>query len=184
MPKIKTSKVELIQKSLIVFKINGYSKTSISKLAEACNIEKAHFYYYFKNKEDLMYEVLSYFKEQVTTNVLSIAYNETLDEGERLNQLLDGLMGIYQEEKIGCLITNTILQTLYDFDSFVHLAQEFCENLIESISLLYQARYSKSYAKEKGKQAVQDMYGGLIFAQIYQDVSYLTQAIHRIKKKI
>lgn len=184
MPKIKTSKQELIQKSLTVFKNYGYQATSISKLANACNVEKAHLYYYFKNKEDLMFEVLNYLKEKVISEILSIAYNDSLSYSKRLQMLLEALKSFYKETKLGCLMTNTVLQTLYEQKIFNEVAQEFCSNLIQAIAHLYQDRYSPKYALGKAEQAVQDMYGGLIFAQIYKDEAYLDRALNRIKKKV
>ncbi|BDS14414.1 TetR/AcrR family transcriptional regulator [Aureispira anguillae] len=184
MPKIKTSKLELIQKSLIVFKNNGYQATSISMLAKACDVEKAHLYYYFKNKEDLMFEVLNYLKEDATEHILSIAYDESINYSDRLEKLLEALKNFYKETQLGCLMTNTVLQTLYKQKNFSTVAQEFCSNLIEAIAHLYQDRYSPKYAIGKAEQAVQDMYGGLIFAQIYEDHAYLDRALKRIKKKV
>lgn len=184
MPKIKTSKEELIEKSLAIFKTNGYPATSISMLAKACGVEKAHLYYYFKNKEDLMLEVLLYLKQQASENIFNIAYNENLEYSDRLEQVLDALKVFYKEVKLGCLMTNTILQTLYERTVFSTVAQQFCSELIDCIAHLYQDRYSAKYAIGKAEQAVQDMYGGLVFAQIYNDDTYLDRALKRVKKKV
>jgi len=184
MPKIKTSKEELIQKSLKVFKQSGYPATSISMLAKACGVEKAHLYYYFKSKEDIMLEVLKYLKQDIEDNIFSIAYNESMEYAQRLAIMLKKLKNTYKEEKLGCLMTNTVLQTLYEKDTFSALAQDFCAKLIDAVGHLYQDRYSAKYAVGKAEQAVQDMYGGLIFAQIYKDEAYLDRAITRINKKL
>lgn len=184
MPKIKTSKTELIQKSLAVFKANGYPTTTIAMLAKACDVEKAHLYYYFKNKEDLMLEVLQYLQKQATENIFSLAYDENKTYSQRLSLVLNALKAFYKETKIGCLMSNTIIQTLSEKEDFSSLAQNFCTQLINTIAHLYQDRYSVKYALGKAEQAVQDLYGGLFFAQIYKDEAYLERAIKRIQKKV
>lgn len=184
MPKIKTSKEELIQKSLVVFKANGYPTTSIAMLAKACGVEKAHLYYYFKNKEDLMSEVLIHLQQHTSKHIFSIAYDESLTYSQRLSLVLSNLKDFYKETKLGCLMSNTILQTLSGKENFNSLAQNFYTELINTIAHLYQDRYSVKYAIGKAEQAVQDLYGGLLFAQIYKDEAYLDRALHRIKKKV
>lgn len=184
MPKIVTSKEELIERSLEVFKSTGYPATSMAMLAKACGVEKAHLYYYFKSKEDLMVEVLCHLEQRAQEEIFTIAYQEELPYGERLERLLQELEAFYKEVKTGCLMTNTIIQTLYDRDVFTSIAQRFCTALIEAVAHLYQDRYSASYATGKAEQAVQDLYGGLIFAQIYNDDNYLFRALKRIKKKV
>lgn len=153
-------------------------------LAAACNVEKAHLYYYFKNKEDIMLEVLKYLKQQTENNILSLAYDDSVDDSERLEHLLSNLKDFYNETKLGCLLTNTVLQTLYEKDVFSNIAQSFYKELIRAIAHLYEARYSPKYAIGKAEQAVQDIYGGLIFAQIFNDGTYLDNALKRVKKKV
>jgi AcrR family transcriptional regulator len=184
MPKIVTSKEELIEKSLVVFKETGYPATSMAMVAKACGVEKAHLYYYFKNKEDLMVEVLRHLSQRASEEIFSIAYEEERSYSERLELLLTKLENFYKEVKTGCLLTNTIIQTLYERSVFKQIAQQFCTELIEAVAYLYQERYSSKYANNKAEQAVQDLYGGLIFAQIYDDDEHLIRALKRIKKKI
>ena len=53
MPVQKTTKDQIIIKSIEVFLKQGYYKTSMSDLAEACGLQKGSFYYHFKSKEEL-----------------------------------------------------------------------------------------------------------------------------------
>ena len=184
MPKIKTSKEELIEKSFQVFKSHGYPATTISMLAKACGVEKAHLYYYFKSKEDIMLEVLMHLKGRAEDEIWHFAYDESVSYSERLQKVLDALKSFYMEVKMGCLMTNTVLQTLYENNVFNVHAQDFCTKLIEVIGHLYQDRYSLNYAVGKAEQAVQDMYGGIVFAQIFKDENYFFRALKRIKKKV
>ncbi|MCP4437896.1 MAG: TetR/AcrR family transcriptional regulator [Aureispira sp.] len=184
MPKVKTSKEDIIKKVLSVFKQKGYPNATISVLAKACELEKAHLYYYFKNKEDLMREVLLYLKEDTYNKILSQAYIDAEDASLRLSTVLKGLEKLYLEVSTGCLMANTIIQTPDSNSNFMDVAQDFCNQLIDTISHLYQERYSEKYARGKAEQAVQDMYGGLVFSQIFGDDQYFLRALNRIKKKV
>lgn len=51
-------KNEVILKSTRLFYYQGYVNTGISEILKVCNIPKGSFYYYFKNKEDLLNQVI------------------------------------------------------------------------------------------------------------------------------
>ena len=53
MPTIKTSKEEILQKSLLLIWEKGYHYTSIGDLAATLGMAKSHCYYYFKDKEEI-----------------------------------------------------------------------------------------------------------------------------------
>jgi len=78
MPAIKTSKEEIIKKSAALIWEKGYKHTSFSDLSKACAIRNAHFYYYFKDKEDLMSHVLQYASGYMNKKVFDLAYQDNL----------------------------------------------------------------------------------------------------------
>ena len=55
---------------------DGYEKTSMQQIAEACGLTKAGLYHHVRNKEHLLLEIMSYgmdiFEEQVLSRVASI----------------------------------------------------------------------------------------------------------------
>lgn len=51
---------DVIKKSAKLFYYNGYNNTGLSMILKECNIPKGSFYYYFKNKEDLLVNVIEY----------------------------------------------------------------------------------------------------------------------------
>ena len=87
MPTIKTSKEEVLQKSMLLIWQKGYHDTSIGDLAISLGMHKSHFYYYFKDKEDLMKEILSYMLVQFTQMLVRIVENPELDTAGKLQKL-------------------------------------------------------------------------------------------------
>lgn len=63
--KAEEKKLTVIEKSAKLFYFNGYINTGLNEILEVCNIPKGSFYYYFKNKEDLLIHVIDYHVENI-----------------------------------------------------------------------------------------------------------------------
>jgi TetR/AcrR family transcriptional repressor of nem operon len=184
MPKIKTSREEILEKATLVFQQYGYPNTSIKMLAEACGLQKAHFYYYFENKEALMLAVLEYVFVKIEKELIAIAWQEEKSRAKRLQEFLTVFERLFYESGEGKLMVNTILQTLTEASPFKSIAKKLYQQLNEALAELYQDRYSPSYAVGKAQQALQDLQGGLIMSQIHEDSSFFKAALKRVGKKI
>lgn len=66
---------DVIIKSSKLFYYQGYVNTGVSEILEECNIPKGSFYYYFKNKDDLLKEVI----ELHTDNLINF-FDKTVDD--------------------------------------------------------------------------------------------------------
>lgn len=74
----------LMEQAGMLFWQHGYHATSMKDIANACNCKPANLYNYFKNKEDILYEVIRNITEQ---GVSSIAYLDNDEETSPLEQL-------------------------------------------------------------------------------------------------
>lgn len=180
MPKIVTSKEEIIEKSSMLFLHHGYFATSISMLSEACDIQKAHFYYYFKSKEDLMRSVLkatnAYFQKEVYLKTIE----SDIPSNEILAQILSKIEETYSKMG-GCIIGNTILETSSQ-GIFKNELSNFINNLKEVLTELYYLKFNDlDMAKTKSMATIQDIQGGLMMMRLNNEVSYLQKAIERAK---
>jgi TetR/AcrR family transcriptional repressor of nem operon len=78
MKKTEIKKRRVIEESAKLFYFNGYVNTGLKEILEVCNIPKGSFYYYFKNKDDLLIHVIDYHTNNIirffdrTVNDLSI----------------------------------------------------------------------------------------------------------------
>ena len=57
-PSVLKKRKDVIVKSSRLFYYQGYVNTGISEILKVCKIPKGSFYYYFKNKENLLDEVI------------------------------------------------------------------------------------------------------------------------------
>jgi TetR/AcrR family transcriptional regulator, cholesterol catabolism regulator len=70
---IKGRMEEVYAKAAMLFKENGFINTSVSQIAGELKIQKASLYYYIKDKETLLYEILSRTMDQMLDQVESVA---------------------------------------------------------------------------------------------------------------
>lgn len=180
MPKTITNKKYLIQKSLEVFQKNGYYHTSLSELAKACNIEKSHFYYYFKDKKDLMKEVLVYSSEYIQKQVFSIAENEELTSKEKLSRMLALFQQIYAQSPSGCLMGNTLLETVGREEYFKDILLHYFDEFRRTLKIIYQEKYPEEESRFRAMSVLANIQGNVMLARLYQDDSVLEDAFRQL----
>ena len=179
MPKTITNKKYLIQKSLEVFKENGYYHTTFSELAKACGVEKSHFYYYFKDKKDLMKEVLIYASDYIQNRVFRIAENRDILPKERLIQILTCFKEIYAQSNKGCLMGNTLLETVGREEYFKDVIIRYFDDFRESLELIYREKYPEE-AGSRATSALANIQGSVMMTRLYSDGSIFENAVRQL----
>ena len=102
-----STRVEILKSAAKAFRKLGYHGATVEQIAAALHMKKGNLYYYFKNKEDILYA----------------CHNYSLD---RLNQILDEIdrSGLRADEKLQRLIVafvHTILDELHGTALFLDL---------------------------------------------------------------
>ncbi len=69
----KTSKEEIIQKALYLFRVHGYHSTSLQTIADACGLLKGSIYHYFSGKEEIGKVALEYILDEFRQSIFRIA---------------------------------------------------------------------------------------------------------------
>ena len=75
----------------------GIHKVNVERLARKLGVTKGSFYWHFKNRENLLKEMLNYWTETLTTNVIQRSRQNSKNAKETLLKL----MTIITEEKVG-----------------------------------------------------------------------------------
>ena len=180
MPVYKTSKDKILEKAAAVFRVKGYFHTSISDLATACELEKPHFYYYFKNgKKEIMEEVLKYVDSLMEKYIWKLAYDDSYTPKDRLIKMTERLRKYYLNDKGGCIFGNTILETANTKDDFKAIITATFNKWEQALKHLFQTSYSPEKAEELAFTFIQDLQGGLMLFQLYGDVKFLELAEER-----
>ena len=181
MPVVKTSKEEVLLKAAQVIRQRGYAYTSMQDLAKACGIQPSHFYYYFKDKEDLMTAILQSAVERFNQYIGIIADDESLEPVDRLDKMLKKMAKSFLFTEGGCLMGNTVLETAYLEPHFIGVLKAFFESYIGALKKIYQAKFTEKYAQNLAEQVVQDLQGGIMLSLLFRDDNYTLKAFNRAK---
>ncbi|TAF67861.1 MAG: TetR/AcrR family transcriptional regulator [Cytophagales bacterium] len=178
-----SKKEEIIKKAFSIFVNKGYYETSISDLAEACSVPNALFYYYFKNKEGLMVEVLKYTQTYSETRFAKLIEEPNLNPKQKLEALAAFFEKYYSAYQGGCIMGNT-LGTAFTEEQFLPIIKRFFEVWINALQNLFMVQYQPEKAQELAEATIQDIEGGILLMKLYRDKKYLDKALKRMTKLI
>ncbi|WP_028320253.1 TetR/AcrR family transcriptional regulator [Desulfatiglans anilini] len=77
----------------------GYEKASLRDIAEATHMTKAGLYYYFKSKEDLLYQLLDGYMDELIKGIREI-HERVEDPHEFLKEAIRFQVGMYHRDSI------------------------------------------------------------------------------------
>jgi len=60
------TRLKIIEAALILFSRNGYSHTTLAKIAREAGFSRGPIYWHFQNKDDLYHAVLAYSQEPLS----------------------------------------------------------------------------------------------------------------------
>jgi TetR/AcrR family transcriptional regulator len=86
----------ILDRSAELFAEHGYDRASMSKIAEACGVSKANLYHYYKDKEELLFDVIRFHLEELL-EVVEAADNSDLSPADRLKELIAALLEAYRD---------------------------------------------------------------------------------------
>lgn len=188
MPVQKITKEEIVRKAIIVFRKQGYNKTSMRDLAQACGLQKGSFYHYFSSKEALMLEVLTTLLEYYRKKIFAIAYEEVERSPlARLQAFFDQQAPIFTQDLAGCLFGNITLETISVEAEFRRVLQAFFKDWVAAFQYLFEeAGAPEKEAEEAAQQTVMQIEGALMMMRVYQDIKLLGSAcnwaLERLKR--
>ena len=184
MPKSKTSKEEIIKNAYKVFLEKGYYHTSITDLSKACSIEKAHFYYYFKDKRDIMFAVLEFIGDWANNHIFIHAYKVNLSSEERMQLILNELGKIHFNRFTGCIYNNTALETANNDDEFIPALQNYFNRWKKALTAIYGEKYDRETSEMKAERFFSELNGTIVLHKVYKDNKYLNTFIDSHLKEI
>ena len=167
MPIQKVTREKILAKSLEVFRSRGYHHTSMADLANAVGLLKGSFYYYFDSKETLMKEVLSNINIFLKASVFPIAHDSTLSIELRMENMIKLFSKTVFSADGGCIIGNTILETVNQYPIFKEILQEIITGWMEALTYLFAHSYSPYQAQKLAEQTIMEYEGAIMMAKLY-----------------
>lgn len=90
-----TKRRAILTRSAGLFAKNGYDRTSMAQVAEACGVSKALLYHYYVGKETLLFDILSEHLQALLDAVKTI--DPSLEPRARLRDLVAALLEAYRD---------------------------------------------------------------------------------------
>jgi TetR/AcrR family transcriptional regulator len=86
----------ILDRSAELFSEHGYDRASMNKIASACGVSKANLYHYYKDKDELLFDVIRDHLEDLL-QVVETADRSELAPDVRLRQLVGALFEAYRD---------------------------------------------------------------------------------------
>jgi AcrR family transcriptional regulator len=167
MPIQKVTREEILSKSLEVFRLRGYHNTSMTDLANAVGLLKGSFYHYFDSKETLMKEVLASLNLFLKDHVFPIAYDSAMAVEARMETMLKRFSKTVFDKEGGCIVGNTILETVNQYPIFKEVLQEVITGWTDALMHLYSHNHSPEQAQKLAEQTIMEYEGAIMMAKLY-----------------
>ena len=129
-------KNKIINSSIKLMYLKGYSGTSVKDITDAAGIPKGSFYNYFKDKEQYAIDALHYYYSDLVHEAKSILKNQRIQPLDRIREFYKyKILWLEQKEfKFGCFIGN-MTQEMGDINE--RISQSANEILNDLDSLIY-----------------------------------------------
>jgi AcrR family transcriptional regulator len=167
MPIQKVTREEILAKSLEVFRHRGYHNTSMNDLSNAVGLLKGSFYHYFDSKETLMKEVLSSVNVFLKAQVFPIAYDSTLPVEERMETMLKKFSKVVFSKEGGCIVGNTILETVNLYPQFKEILQEIITGWMDALTHIYEHIHTPEHALKLAEQTIMEYEWAIMMSKLY-----------------
>lgn len=159
---------------------SGFQQTSVDDVIhEAGLCGKAHFYHYFKSKEELGYAVVQHRFEQFAEHGLAILRDPMIDPLERLDRFIDAEVASHAEQECrgGCPFGNLAIEMADAHEGFrKRLATVFERWSGQLQSVLWEARPQLRDDVDLARVArfiIATLEGGLMMARVTRDVAHM-----------
>jgi TetR/AcrR family transcriptional repressor of nem operon len=177
----KITKEEIIRIGIDLFRKQGYNRTSMNDLAQACGLQKGSFYHYFSSKEALMSAILDTLYQYYRNKLFPRAYYQTTTPAERMEIFFKKQEPVFTQELTGCLFGNITLETISMEEEFKSVIQAFFSDWIDAFKQIFlDDGNSDDQALILARQSVMEIEGALMLMRVFADVEILKQSCERV----
>lgn len=183
----KIEKDELVEIAGRLFRVNGYTNTSMQDIAEAAGLFKGSIYHYFANKELLLIAAIMKIHRHFDEYIFCLAYDDTKSQSAKIKAFTKAIFEFFENRECGCLMGNVLLEMPSNDSDVADAIKRYFDDWAKAFAaILGGGRGDEALAKE-WVGAVQ---GALLIEKIYPTDKILKktldkivlEAVQRIKK--
>ena len=176
MKKGEESRQRLIACAARLFWKNGYAATGISEILAQAGLPKGSFYFYFKSKDDLAVEVISYYQRILLDQL------ENISVGKTWETFVDGTFGFLLSSSedtdfLGCPFAVMGMETAFYKPEIAKKYGEGIEKFRDLFCrVLLFSGLEPSHAETLSSRFLSLYQGAILLGRISGNTSYLTEA--------
>lgn len=169
------TKIDIIKRSIPVFKEKGYAATCMADIASASGILKGSLYHHFASKDVLMEDTLNYLRQYFIDKVFSIAYQQNLSFEKRLERLARKSEEQFLDGPGGCFMAMIGTETVLTQPKFNSIITGFFNDWRNAFVHLYTFVAEPKMAEKLAEKAMMLIEGAVLMMRIHNNPDYLTQ---------
>lgn len=86
---------EIIDTAFDLFRTKGYQHTTVRDIVSALNVAQGLFYYYFKNKDEVLYAIIAQQGDSLITEIARIIADDSVSPLSRIQQAMGAIAGFF-----------------------------------------------------------------------------------------
>lgn len=184
MPIIKTDREAIIKESIHLFKVNGYSQTTMANIGEACGLIKGSIYHHFSSKEDLALACLKYIHELFEKDIFAIAYRNNIPAKKRLGKMVKAIEVYFLNSEGGCLLGNFALEISNTIKPLKAEIVSYFDAWEAALFHVLQEKYGDKVARQLAQEFLAGTQGSIMMMRIYHDKQAFKAYNHKIIKTL
>ncbi len=173
----KIEKDELIEIAGRLFRINGYSNTSMQDIAEAAGLFKGSLYHYFANKDLLLIAAIMKIHGHFDEYIFCLAYADARSQSTRIKAFTKAIFEFFENRECGCLMGNVLLELPQAGGEIAAVIKSYFDDWTKAFAaILGGGKTSEALAKEW----VGNIQGALLIEKIYPTDKILKKTLDKI----
>ena len=176
--------------SVLIYR-DGFHQTSIDDVIKEAGLSgKAHFYHYYKSKEELGYAVLNHQFERFAQRSLAVLREPSVDPLERLDNFIDALIAGHAERGCqgGCPFGNLVVEMADAHEGFRQRLDTVFEHWANYLySLLWEARPYLEDDVDIARLArfiIATIEGAWIMSRVKRDIAVMEDIAAELKRYV
>lgn len=166
-------KFDLVDIAGKLFRMKGYSATSIDDIARACGLTKGSLYHHFSGKEELAAAALDQVHQFYRDSIFSIIRDSEDPSSDELAAFNAAVEKFFTEHPHGCLLANLSLEIGGAYEQFSPKIKRFFEDWQDCYMTVFSRYFPPEEARHRAADAVAIVQGCILMNRIWQDIGPL-----------
>lgn len=133
MTKPRITRETLLKKAFDLFSTQGYHRTSIQDIADACQLTKASIYHHITSKEALALDLIRDLREQYDSHFIEMLDDQEISRSEKMTRFFNFLSKHFEKDKRSCMLTKFLSELQPDDGQLWVEIKGFCTKTVDAI---------------------------------------------------